>query len=157
MAKSKEAGGQTGEAVFSQAEVDALNLRIKDLEQQLKDRIAAHEEDNKNSADMVEELTGKLNEATDKLGEATKEIENLNVVGEKLEKIIKKNGDEIEELKEALGKKAGGKFKEIEVPALANKARVVQACLDVEKKPACRHVKKFIAGLRLYIDPESGK
>ena len=145
-------------------DIEGLKLKVADLEQQLNDRIAAHEEDNKNSVDMIEELTGKLNEASDKLSEATKEIENLNVVGEKLENIIKKNGEEIDNLNEeneglraAVGKKAGGSFKEIKVPALANKARVVQACLAVEKIPSCKHVKKFIAALRLYVDPESGK
>lgn len=102
-------------AVFTKAEVDALNLRIKDLESQ-------------------------LDEEKKEVKSCYKAIEERNGTIEKLHKVH-----------ESIKTEASGGFKEIPVPAMINKPRVVAACENVEKMASCKHVAKFIGALREYI------
>lgn len=127
------------EPVFSKAEVDALNLRIADLENRLTESENAYKE----IADI-----GVSRE---------KEIFKLMADIENRDKKIAELEEAHEMMNAAIDEAAGGKFGRIDVPAMVNKQRVVAACLEVEKNATCAHVADFIAAVRLYIDPDSGK
>lgn len=141
------------EPAYSQAEVDALNLRIADLESRLTE---ATESAKKYSEDL-DTAFNKHQELNEILDEKNKEIQSCY-------KVIEERGEEIDKLKDAhemmnaaIEDAAGGKFGRIDVPAMINKQRVVAACLEVEKNATCVHVADFIGAVRLFIDPDSGK
>ena len=150
---------ETASALVEELQKDneALNLRIADLENQLDSANETYNKELDKKKREIDEFIEIINKKNADLDSALNRYEDLKKIKikeiEKRDEIIAEYKDNHEELK----REVVGKFKEIAVPALINKERVVKACLSVEKKPSCKHVAAFIGAVRRFIDPDSDR
>ena len=156
--------------------VDALSLKIADLERQLTEEKNSH-------GRIIEEGAAEIGKRLDFMNDKYDRLLKIKEAAEKENEALKNKLEKIENAKAAYTKNAVALVKEaaynrfviktltekvgkmadpaetepVVVPALINKARVIKACRHVEENLSCANVKDFISGLRNFIENHCNK